>query len=93
MSNEMLLIITTLVGVILTYLNARTTASSGAIAALSETVETLRNELKEEKKARKEDKEEMEKRFDAERKRYKKYIELLIHHMQEADIPVPTFED
>lgn len=89
MSNEMLLFISSLVGIILTYINARNTASSGAIAALSETIETLRAELTEEKKARKEDKKELEEEL----KRYKAYIELLIRHMKDAEIPIPKFEE
>jgi len=56
MTNEQLVIVSAIVGTILTYLNARSSASTGAIGALSQTIETLRSELNEEKKARANDK-------------------------------------
>lgn len=106
MTNEQLLIISTIVGAVLTYLNARTTASSGAIGALSQTIDTLRGELEQERKARKEDRteferllqiertkrEEMEKRFESERLRYQAYIRQLVNAMEMAKIPVPDWD-
>lgn len=106
MTNEQLLIISTLVGAVLTFLNARSTASASAIGALSQTIETLRGELEAEQKERKEDRdeferllakeetkrEEMGKRFERERLKYQAYIKQLITAMENARIPIPDWD-
>ena len=107
MTNEQLVIVSAIIGTVLTYLNARTSASTGAIGALSQTIETLRSELNAEKKARAEDKtafemalknevkrrEEMGRKFEKEREKYQAYIRELIARMKKADITVPEWDD
>jgi hypothetical protein len=106
MSNEQLIVISTIIGIILTYLNARTTASSGAIGALSLTIATLRTELEAEQKQRADDKkdfeqalsqevklrEDMGKLFERERRLLRRYIERLIAEMNAAKVPVPEMD-
>lgn len=107
MTNEQLVIVSAVVGTILTYLNARSSASTGAIGALSQTIETLRSELNAEKDSRAKDKiifeaalqeevkrrEEMGKKFEKEREKYQAYIRELIARMKKADITVPEWDE
>jgi len=107
MNYEQFLAVSTVIGLLLTYLNARTTASSGAIGALSQTIEALRGEVESERLARKTDKtqfeldlsqevkkrEEMGKSFDRERARLLRYIKELIARMDAAKIDVPELEE
>lgn len=85
MSSELVLPVITLLGIILSFVTARSTASSESLKALAEVVKTLRSE-------RKADKEE----FDAEKKileqqlaRRDAYIDLLIRTLNEHSIQVP----
>lgn len=103
MTNEQLIIVATIIGTILTYLNARTTASSGAVLALTATIVTLRTELKEAEESR----ERLEKKYDyllneeAEKRRklekrlvrYQAYIRELRDIMQKSGLVIPEWEN
>jgi hypothetical protein len=67
LTNEQVLVIVTVISSVLVFLNARTTASNGAVSVLADSVETLRAELEAERKTRKQDKEAFEKQLAEER--------------------------
>lgn len=99
-SDAQVFIITTIIGLFLTYITTRTTASSGAVNALATTVTTLRNELKEQEREQKEQqqentekinaeiakRQELEGRIERERVKYQLYIKELLEIMRKNNI-------
>jgi sortase (surface protein transpeptidase) len=100
MTDTQLLIITTIVGLFLTYITTRSSVSTSAVSALAQTVETLQKELEAEQKRRvwqaeeyekklsaeTKKREELELRFEKERSKYQGYIESLIVIMKKNNI-------
>lgn len=100
MTDTQILIVTTIVGLFLTYITTRSSVSTSAVSALAQTVNTLRAELEAEQKSRAlqtaehekrlneetQKREDLEGRFESERIQYRKYIQTLLEIMRQNNI-------